>query len=459
MFVTATLESGALVSNLGSPPESKQVERSSIRNGRIVSAGRVCHFRSWIMRCSIEDVDFYEALPGRFERSFYGYYKNITVRGFADPAVPAFHFVEAVNNITFIRVTATIGFGWHFEGGTTSIKMMGCSFEGGTRGIKMSGDCIGVSIEGCYFEAIPGTLFDLTDAAQCSINFKANFINLVSVVFNDGGAASTSTLFGSWDESNSIENIGSSYASLTASISGTTMTVTSQSGGALQVGSAISGVGVAPGTRIVALGTGTGGVGTYLVTPSQTIASRSLFITYNGLMLVSGSRNFIDFQAPYANDMGSTVPPNWVQSLSTRYNRMTAVTGTSLTDIRSRSKNFGLGIIPMVRAGDVGQPLLGSVGEHVASFPTGPSVTAKVTTKIVARAEALRAWFILSISDNSGQYRVFGDVWGATVKQADTTGKVVTASTDADGYLILSVAGLDNNNGLSTITGNVQVAA
>lgn len=65
----------------------------------------------------------------------------------------------------------------------------------------------------------------------------------------------------------------------TGSIAGTTMTVTGFSpdlDGAIDVGVAVFGAGVASGTKVTARGTGIGGVGTYSVTPSQTVASRTL---------------------------------------------------------------------------------------------------------------------------------------------------------------------------------------
>lgn len=67
-----------------------------------------------------------------------------------------------------------------------------------------------------------------------------------------------------------------SYASFTASISGTVMTVTSVSSGTIEVGHAISGSGVTAGTTITSLGTGTGGAGTYNVSASQTVGSTTI---------------------------------------------------------------------------------------------------------------------------------------------------------------------------------------
>jgi hypothetical protein len=63
---------------------------------------------------------------------------------------------------------------------------------------------------------------------------------------------------------------------ITASITGTTMTVTAINSGVLKVGSVITGGAVLTGTLITALGTGTGGVGTYTVNISQTILSSEL---------------------------------------------------------------------------------------------------------------------------------------------------------------------------------------
>jgi len=65
-------------------------------------------------------------------------------------------------------------------------------------------------------------------------------------------------------------------ATFTGSISGTTLTVTAITGGAVNVGQVISGTGITGGTSITALGTGAGGLGTYTVSVSQTVASTTI---------------------------------------------------------------------------------------------------------------------------------------------------------------------------------------
>jgi hypothetical protein len=67
--------------------------------------------------------------------------------------------------------------------------------------------------------------------------------------------------------------VDSHEADFTASISSTTMTVSSVTSGELLLGMEITGTGVTAGTRITDFGTGTGGTGTYTVSASQTVGS------------------------------------------------------------------------------------------------------------------------------------------------------------------------------------------
>ena len=67
-----------------------------------------------------------------------------------------------------------------------------------------------------------------------------------------------------------------SAATFTGSISTTTLTVTSVLSGTIAVGQAIFGNNVLQNTVITALGTGTGGIGTYTVSNSQTTASTTI---------------------------------------------------------------------------------------------------------------------------------------------------------------------------------------
>lgn len=71
-------------------------------------------------------------------------------------------------------------------------------------------------------------------------------------------------------------------ASVTGSIAGQTLTVTAVASGTLAVGSVLSGANIVQSTTVTALGTGSGGVGTYAVTPAQTSPSGAITATGTG---------------------------------------------------------------------------------------------------------------------------------------------------------------------------------
>lgn len=71
----------------------------------------------------------------------------------------------------------------------------------------------------------------------------------------------------------------------TGEISGTTLTITVATSGALYIGSLLTGTGVTAGTTISAFLTGTGGTGTYTVSTSQTVSSTAITGTVNDATL------------------------------------------------------------------------------------------------------------------------------------------------------------------------------
>lgn len=73
----------------------------------------------------------------------------------------------------------------------------------------------------------------------------------------------------------------------TGDVNGTTLTISTVTFGAVAIGTSIYGPGIATGTIITGLGTGTGGVGTYTVTPATTPASGT--VTIYGTTLHTGT--------------------------------------------------------------------------------------------------------------------------------------------------------------------------
>lgn len=95
--------------------------------------------------------------------------------------------------------------------------------------------------------------------------------------------------------------------SFTASIAGNTMTVSAVAFGSLAVGQTVFGVNVADGTKIIALGSGVGGIGTYTISQAQTVASEKM---------ASGSKIFLqptkivvqlDVHGPNSADNSQTI--------------------------------------------------------------------------------------------------------------------------------------------------------
>jgi len=92
-------------------------------------------------------------------------------------------------------------------------------------------------------------------------------------------------ILGSWANIISIKvgSTATTAAAFTASIAGSVMTVTAVGSGTLAVGQTIFGAGIPVGVRIISLGTGAGGTGTYNINIPQTIGSESMTTVLPGL--------------------------------------------------------------------------------------------------------------------------------------------------------------------------------
>jgi hypothetical protein len=88
----------------------------------------------------------------------------------------------------------------------------------------------------------------------------------------------------------------------TGSISGTTLTVTAMSLGSIAVGAMLYGENVAAGTTITAEGTGTGGIGTYTVSQSQTVSSEIMACSSKDMLQPTKITVQIDVHGPNAGD-------------------------------------------------------------------------------------------------------------------------------------------------------------
>jgi len=134
------------------------------------------------------------------------------------------------------------------------------------RGLRtVSGGSYMVAVVGPYVYVLTSTLVP-TLVGQLNTNSGRVSItdNGLNVYIVDGSSRYT------WRISNPASAV------FTGSISGTTLTVTLLKSGSLAVGQSLFGIGLASETVIIALGTGTGGLGTYTINLSQTIASEQM---------------------------------------------------------------------------------------------------------------------------------------------------------------------------------------
>jgi hypothetical protein len=113
--------------------------------------------------------------------------------------------------------------------------------------------------------------------------FKAAFVNTAQSIINQrtpDGFYGADWSGPEWDANHRWMSWASqglaAPARLTASISGTTMTVASVSSGRVIVGQIVQGAGVSEGTRVVALGSGSGRTETYTVSISQTVPKEAM---------------------------------------------------------------------------------------------------------------------------------------------------------------------------------------
>jgi hypothetical protein len=93
----------------------------------------------------------------------------------------------------------------------------------------------------------------------------------------------------------------------TGSISGATLTVTSMSLGSISTGATLFGANVGLGTTITAQGTGTGGIGTYTVSPSQTAASEIMACGSKNMLQPTQVAVQLDIHGPASGDNAAII--------------------------------------------------------------------------------------------------------------------------------------------------------
>jgi len=174
----------------------------------------------------------------------------------------------SVSNVNFTNITNRIEAGgvyanlgdfvnWHNSGNITGININATYADNGALGVTDAW-LRGVNIPNASASPIEVTKFTKPLVYQpddCKIAKVGNPIPYIPKSTFAGGIAAVQ---------------------FTASIAGTTLTVTAVASGTLEDGQTVYGTNISSGTQIIALGTGTGGVGTYTVSVSQTVSSQAM---------------------------------------------------------------------------------------------------------------------------------------------------------------------------------------
>lgn len=123
--------------------------------------------------------------------------------------------------------------------------------------------------------------FEFRRAASVAINAQGSLPSVLGAVFDVDGVL----------DAYATENPSgvTSGAAVTAALAGTTLTVSAVADGTVAVGQMVVGAGVKQGTQITALGSGTGGTGTYAVNVSQSVGSEAMTCAVGGVRLVNHS--------------------------------------------------------------------------------------------------------------------------------------------------------------------------
>lgn len=188
---------------------------------------------------------------------------------------------NGVYNIVLLATSSTGAFEVGKPDGTIDgVGKIGTAYTGGINftitngGTATIGDSFTITVVRPYDEG--GEQFKVwapsaTDGSQVPVA-----IALYPVVTGVGATAKITALRREAEFRQSAVNFAS--ASFTGSISTTTLTVTAMAPGSgpIQLGTTLGGAGVTAATTITAYGTGLGGVGTYTVSASQTVASEAL---------------------------------------------------------------------------------------------------------------------------------------------------------------------------------------
>jgi hypothetical protein len=244
------------------------------------------------------------------------------------------------------------------------------------------------------------------------------------------GCSTTNTIaYGTYPSAKYAQvGTGSTASGTASSISATVLTVGGTVTGTFAIGMALTGTGVAPGTTIVALGTGTGGAGTYVVSISQVVASTTITGTIINNTYSKIHNDYNDVTHYFRLGYGHT---------ETAVNSNSSITGTTLT-VSGAPVTSGLFKIGMVL--------------------TGTGVSANTTITALGTGRGQEGTYTVSVSQTVAATTITGSLTPNTAgsSASSISGTTLTVGGTVTGYynigMVISGPGVTVG---TTITGLV----
>lgn len=399
---TATLESGVLVSNIGTTLDTKLAYNCSISNGIIQNTGIALRLQDFINCSEVSNIRFLECQYAIFGTAlYYSSFLNLNCYGDSDAykaaTNAAYYFGDGggltqtyVNICEINSVTALSRvLGFELNGSGYALTFKNCSAEGGTTGFKMrGGEAAPIKFDTCYFEGLSGIALDLNEST-----FGEDEVTIDNCFFNACGTG-VRGIIGNVTRGNIFLNNNNEFRNCTINF--------------IETDNAYS-------------------TGSVYIRPYQ--------LDVNGLPV---------YDAKYTVGAKSTLD----------YDNILSDGGTIVARTHVKQNT----IIPFHAEGDSGANNNGlGVSFTTTTLSSGGSATLTLNTKIKLREySSMLAYSIYVYNGTTSSVRLYGFIFGSAVVQHDGSGKSVTVTADGDGYYQIVFSSFDNSAGTSIINGTLR---
>lgn len=120
-----------------------------------------------------------------------------------------------------------------------------------------------------------------------------------------------------------------------------------------------------------------------------------------------------------------------------------------------RTKVYGTTLIPFNHEGNAGSPKSNTVPFCTVSKSAGTTFDLYVDTKITYSQYGAFLVYRFTVTDNVATYQLYGQIFGDSVKVADSTGKTVTVSNNG-GYVRITLSSFTHPSSIYGCTGIVR---